>query len=178
MAPLPMSTLSDSPSRGASTPACRLAGAALLLLATAGCTQRETASVKESASSPSPVEHFTYILKRLDHALEHARPDAKSGVSSKRSYSYRLIEPQDDQEGYAAEIVIETVVRLNPRNRALTPPAEADATPRTAVKPIRQVDKQVFRLIYDGQRWTLTSPPQEELTDTERLCFQYALSDG
>ena len=116
-------------------------------------------------------------MKRLEYALAHARPAADTGIASTRSCAYRLIEPSDDETRPTAEVVIETRVRYTPPAGAVTQPIGESETPADN-KPIRQVDKRIFTLAYDGQRWELVEPPREELTESETLFFQYALSDG
>jgi hypothetical protein len=36
----------------------------------------------------------------------------------------------------------------------------------------------VYRLAFKNDRWELVDPPIDELPETEKRCFQYALSDG
>jgi hypothetical protein len=155
----------------------RLAGAvALCLIAVGGC-DRGASSAPAPVAPPTPAEHLASVMKRLEYAVAHAKPAASSGVASTRSCAYRLIEPADDDARPAAEVVIETRVSYTPRADAAPQPiGETVASPDN--KPIRQVETRTFKLEYDGQRWELVEPPQDELTESEQLFFQYALSDG
>jgi hypothetical protein len=139
------------------------------VLIVTGCETPVAEPVAATATPPSPQAQLENVQHRLEDALEHARAASGSGVTSVRRCKFRLIEPTDKESRFTADVVIQTSVSLD---------IEPQATPigGAAEEPVE--DKRFFKLVYEHDRWELAEPPVEELTDTERICFQSALSDG
>jgi hypothetical protein len=140
------------------------------VLIVAGCESPVGEPVAAPATPPTPRAQLENVEHRLEEALEHARAASGSGVTSMRRCKFRLIEPTDKESRYTADVVIQTSVSLAPEPQAKP---IGDVTDEPVVE-----EKRFFKLVYEHERWELAEPPVEELTDTERICFQSALSDG
>ncbi|HMO86938.1 MAG TPA: hypothetical protein PKC18_18680 [Lacipirellulaceae bacterium] len=140
-----------------------------------GCDSPSTPEQPQSQAPPSPEQRLKNAMSRLQNALDHAKAAASSGVRSERTFTYQLIEPGAEDARPTAEVFIETSVSLRPQRHGSAPVLgqTEEGEEKTA-----EVDRQRFLLVYDEERWELAEPPDEELTETERICFQYALSDG
>lgn len=142
-----------------------LAAGAILV---AGCESQIDEPVAAPVTPPSPQAQLEHVQHRLEEALEHARAASGSGVTSVRRCVFRLVAPKDEETRYTADVVIQTSITIEPEPKA-KPIGGAE-------EPVEE--KRFFKLVYEHDRWELAEPAVEELTDTERLCFQSALSDG
>lgn len=140
------------------------------VLLVAGCESQVGEPIAAPVAPPSPQAQLENVELRLEEALEHARAASGSGVTSVRRCKFRLIEPTDKESRYTADVVIQTSVSLVPEPKAKPIGGATD-------EPVVE-EKRFFKLVYEHERWELAEPPVEELTDTERICFQSALSDG
>ena len=159
--------------------------AALIPTLLAGCREATSPPAPLAAATSTPEGRLQLVMSRLDHALRSAQPAADSGVTSTRRSKYGLHNPSDKDSRYTATVLIETTIALAapPEGKAKIEPIgpesqAAVAEASAAVEP--KVNTQQFKLAYENDRWELVDPPQEELPENsvERICFQYALSDG
>jgi hypothetical protein len=156
-----------------------LLATALMPALLAGCQQAASPALSSSVAASTPEGRLQLAMRRLDHALQSAQPAANSGVTSTRRSRHQLHEPSDKDSRYTATVLIETTIALAPgaedkaKIKAIGPEGAA-----AGVEP--NVSTQRFELAYENDRWELVDPPQEELPEdsVERICFQYALSDG
>lgn len=156
------------------------------LLLASGCdTVRPTAD-PIPAAPPSPQTQLDHVMERLKDALDHAHAASHASVVSERQCAFRLIEPTAEGEPYQAEVVIQTMLGLK-TGKTIKPIGEvvdatsgaaAGATKATGAEDDPSFEKRLFKLVYKNQRWELAEPQFEELTETEKICFQSALSDG
>ena len=160
--------------------ACALAFCAPAL---AGCERPLSPPIEAAKASATPQDHLKSVMRRLEFALQGAKAKPGSGVVSERKSDYKLIEPTEAGGDYAAEVTIRTTITVAPSltPKPKKPPAgEANVSPVSDVvePPAPTVATVVYKLAYKNQRWELIDPPQEELPETESICFHYALSDG
>lgn len=149
-----------------------------------GCEPAVRAPLEITAGSDTPDGQLKNVMRRLRFALKNAKPGADSGVVSRREASSRLIPPEGDSSTYTAEVTIKTSTELAPAEvaRLKQTSAENADVANVDLEKIADAadisDLKVYNLIYKDKRWELARPPREKLTETEQLCFQYALSDG
>jgi hypothetical protein len=175
--------------RGARSPARWLAIVALML--PSGCDTVRPQAEPAPTAPPSPQTQLDHVNQRLKDALAHARPASDASVVSERQCAVRLIEPTAEGEPYMAEVVIQTSLGLKTgkgKGKKIQPIGDVVGSAAGDVKDSAKAtdaeeddpsfEKRFFKLVYKNQRWELAEPPLKELTDTERICFQSALSDG
>jgi len=145
-----------------------------------GCESRSAPISTSNKTSPpnSKVGKLERVMERLKEALAAAQPAAGSGVESERKYSYRLIRPENEQSDFKAEVTIVTRTKLAITDAATaaksggpvaTGPSKQPASAESR-KPLQK--KEVFVLVYEGDRWKLLTEPEGEV---ERSVFEYAL---
>lgn len=156
-----------------------------------GCNESRTAGPPPQSAVNLAEDEFERITKRLEYALEEARPPAGSGVVAERKCRYRLIAPSEKDDAYTADVTIETTTRLaepknlpraktKPRGQAVAEPVGEDEPPPDSdhvlelVAASRNHRKEKFQLIFENDRWKLATPPAQEI---DRLLFEYALAD-
>lgn len=148
-----------------------------------GCEPAVRAPVEVTAGSDTPEGQLKNVMRRLRYALKNATPAPGSGVVSVRQASHRLIPAKVDAESLTAEVTIKTTLSLEPNAVAgLKQTGKTDddgpaVDPNKIADAAETVEKKVYNLIYKDSRWELADP-DAELSAADRLCFQYALSDG
>jgi hypothetical protein len=168
--------------------------AALFVLAIGGCDERTAPPGVPAAvvRDETPEGRLKDFQQRLDDALQRARAASGWGVNSTRRARVRLIPPQGEGELYTAKVFIETHVGLAPGavaeaanrrkaagggkklGRASTEPID----PSTGIaKAASTVTTRDYMLVFKGQRWELAEPLPDDAPETEKICFQIALSD-
>jgi len=160
------------------------------LLLASGCDTVRPQADPAPTAPPSPQTQLDHVNQRLKDALAHARAASDASVVSERQCAVRLIEPTAEGEPYTAEVVIQTSLGLKTgkgKGKKIQPIGDVIGTAAGDAKDSEKAadaeddpsfEKRFFKLVYKNQRWELAEPPLEELTDTERICFQSALSDG
>jgi hypothetical protein len=162
------------------------------LLLASGCETAGPAVNPVPVAPPSPQTQLEHVRKRLKDALAHAHAAANSSVVSERQCAVRLIEPTAPDEPYTAEVVIQTMLGLKTGKdkKTIKPIGEVVGGAAEDAKDAKEeakadnededptFEKRYFKLVYKNQRWELAEPPLEEMTDTEKICIQSALSDG
>lgn len=147
----------------------RLALLAAGVLIMAGCESQIDEPATAPMTPPTPQAQLENVQHRLEDALANARAASGSGVTSVRRCIFHLVEPNDKEKRYTANVEIKTSITIE---------AEPKAKPIGGVPDEPVEEKRSFKLVYENDRWELAEPAVEELTDTEHLCFQIALSDG
>ncbi len=147
-----------------------------------GCEPAVRAPVEVTAGSDTPEGQLKNVMRRLRYALKNATPAPGSGVVSVRQASHRLIPAEGEAGSLTAEVTIKTTLSLEPAAVAgLKQTGKTDDGPAIDPNKIADaaetVEKKVYNLIYKDSRWELADP-DAELSDIDRRCFQYALSDG
>lgn len=148
-----------------------------------GCEPAVRAPVEVTANSDTPEGQLKNVMRRLRYMLENAKPTPGSGVVSHRQASHRLTPPAGNSSSYSAEVTIKTTTTLEASEVARLGQTSNDdpkgppVDPKKIAKAAETSELKVYNLIYKDNRWELTNP-REDLSDTDRLCFQYALSDG
>jgi hypothetical protein len=156
------------------------------LLLASGCDAVNPAADPTPATPPSPQTQLDHVMERLKDALDHAHAASHASVVSERQCAFRLIEPTAEGEPYQAEVVIQTSLGLKTGKKikpigeivGAAPGAAAGEAKAAGAEDDPSFEKRLFKLVYKNQRWELAEPQLEELTETEKICFQSALSDG
>jgi hypothetical protein len=172
--------------------ASRFAGSFGLVLAAAlagGCGEQADTPADDAAveRNDTPEAQLENVERRLVDALDRAKAAAGAGVLSRRQCSFKLLEAENPDDPPTAMVTIETIVRLDPA--AVDLPQPSAKSPEGVTIPVadpadeilrdtRSVTRRTYKLIYAGRRWELAEPMPEDTPDTERMCFDLALSDG
>jgi hypothetical protein len=182
----------------------RLAVAAVLLplALPIGCQQVAPSGESITERTATPESQLENVMKRFEFALEHARTVEGAAVISERAATHRLIPPTGDRQAHEAEVTITTSMGLAPElvheiakengAAAIDPVALDGSAPKdegekeriaedaaeNIVEKAKVSEKKMFKLRFQNDRWELVDPPADKLSDAERECFRYALSDG
>jgi hypothetical protein len=172
--------------------ASRYAGCFGFVLAAAlagGCGDQADTPTDDAPAvqNDTPEAQLENVERRLVDALDRAKAAAGAGVLSRRQCSFKLLESESPDEPPTAMVTIETIVRLDPE--AVDLPEPAAESPNGVTMPVsdaadeilknsRSVTRRTYKLVYTGRHWELAEPMPEDTPETERMCFDLALSDG
>jgi hypothetical protein len=190
--------------RGTELGRVAVVAALLPLILAIGCERPASGGKSIAERSATPEGQLENVMKRLEYALDLARPAAGTGVVSERRSAHRLIPPAGDQAAYEAEVTISTSMGLAPekvdeikKQTKVKPvaldsqaPVEGNAEapadleepqqdPAEKIAAAAEVSEtKIYKLRFQNDRWELVDPPADKLTGADGECVKYALSDG
>jgi hypothetical protein len=84
-------------------------GVTIILVWMCGCQQNESLPPLKPMAAATPEDHFNRFVERLEHALAMGKPSPTAGIRVEHSLRHHLHAPQQPDQSYTAEVVIETI---------------------------------------------------------------------
>jgi hypothetical protein len=164
----------------------RIAACTMLWVVFSGCQDRPAGPQVVEAGldlNTSPEAQLKHVERRMKDALDRAKAAAGTGVRSSRTCEFHLIPPADEAGPYTAEVVLITLVELDPEALKKGQPGQPNLKPigeaaEDLAEQTAQTTRRPYKLAYRDGRWELTDPPVEDIPELDQACFAIALSDG